>query len=870
MSFFYNATKKAPANKAAPKLRGEIPIASLKKMGCSVCPKDKDDSLRSPKMLPDGPKRAPVYLLMANPSEDDDAAGVPLGDKVGTHIIKKFGRDFFEDHVRAGYVTQCHGSVGAQETACCHNRVVADIEATKPKVVVGIGDEVMKWVISPGMHRDNAPKTALAHRGTLFVTKIGNHVCYYYQLLYPNYFHKKKKHGKSEYEMAFEHDIEHLKAILPKLKEPKFYEAPYDDGIEIITGNEPGDMQRLEAALKKIAALRKAGLDIETNGLRPYSLKNPMIATVAVGTFNYTVAFALDHPEGWGTEARRKKVWSLFTEFLRESGAKVCHNLAMEMEWLEYFVGGKLLRLTDWEDTMAMAHTLDERKGTKGLAMQTRIHFGFDVKAQSNIDVTRLLEYPLKDVLRYNGMDTKWEDLLDDYLRPLIEADPAYKREYERKVRLAPTLVLTETKGMHMDLEYASNMLSKMNGEIKTIEAKIKRCTEVRDYERRYGTFEPSNPTMVMKLLKDICQRDEIRVEERDGSERWTTDEEALAKIPTKEVPSAGLILEHRAIAKLTGTYIEPVLSRKIICTDGKVRGKYSSMVAETGRLNCEDPNLQNWPKRKHKEVRGIVYAPPGEWMLACDYGQLEFRVVGMASEDPNLVKYCWTGYDVHKYWAERMVKEYPAIKDYVVEAFGVDWDEKGIKTLRQEAKNGWVFPQLFGSSVRSCAEQLHLPEDIADDLAAEFWDEFKGVKKWQDKLLANYEKNLYVETLGGRKRRGPMTKNQIINHPIQGTGADIVLEGMNVLSEKAQFEDDPLINPNINVHDDLTFIVPDAVLEDKISIITREMCMPRFDYINVPLLVEVSVGQRWNELEEIKKVYSHELFGHRNPYATA
>src|ERR1019366_3259959 len=131
--------------------------------------------------------------------------------------------------------------------------------------------------------------------------------------------------------------------------------------------------------------------------------------------------------------------------------------------------------------------------------------------------------------------------------------------------------------------------------------------------------------------------------------------------------------------------------------------------------------------------------------------------------------------------------------------------------------KNKWVFPQLFGASMQSCAESLHLPDYVTQELGQEFCDDFQGVKKWQDTLLRSYEKNLYVETLGGRKRRGPMTKNEIINHPIQGTALDIVTAGMNGISEYSDMHGDDEIHPILNVHDDLTFMMSDAGLETKI-----------------------------------------------------
>lgn len=866
MGFFFNAEKAAP--KAKPKLRPrDIPIHSLNKMGCEVCPRDQDQDLRTPKMEPEGAPHPLVYLMATGPSFDEDQKGYLWAGKMGKHIVKKFPGAFFDRHVRSGHVTQCampgDKPPTVLEMECCRGRVEADIRASKPLLVIGIGDDCLSW--ATGLN------SALRFRGQLIATSIGGHACWYLPIIYPNYLHKKNQFGKSEFELAIEHDIDHAVRLVDRgeLAQPIVHRAPYDTGIELITGQEPGDMQRLEKAFARLLRKERIGVDIETPGLRPY-IKDPTIWTGAVGTHEDTVAFAIDHPDGWGSQAQRARVHRMFADFLMNSGRKICHNLAFEMEWFGFFYGPTLLRATEWEDTMAMAHTLDERGGTKSLDVQTRIHFGFNLKAQSRVDPVRLLEYPIKEALRYNGLDTKWTVPLADVLMPMIEEIPAYKVEYERKVRAAPTLVLTELMGLPVDFDFAEAQSKRLAKEVKVLEQKIARCPEVIKYGRSKGAFDPGNSHHVLALMRDICQRDEVERKDRDGKVSYSTDEEVLSQLPEKEVPSAKLILEHRGVSKLDSTYVQPVLSREIISFDEFIHSKYSSMTAETGRLAADNPNIQNWPKRKYREIRGIVRAFRDGWILACDYGQIEFRVVGMASEDPNLVKYCWTGYDVHRYWAERMVEEYGAIKDYIVEAFGVDWDEKGIKTLRQEAKNGWVFPQLFGSSTRSCAEQLHLPEHVAERLGEEFWDEFRMVKKWQEKLLKRYEKNLYVETLGGRRRRGPMTKNQIINHPIQGTAADIVVEGMTAVSELAMLRDDPLLQPRLNVHDDLSFWLPDEGLESRIEIITTEMCRPRFDFINVPLIVEASVGQRWNDLHEIGVYRSDKLFNLRNPYLEA
>lgn len=872
MGFFYNDQKaEKPRRQAAPaKARLEdIPVAILREQSCRVCPRAADRDLRSPKLRPEGPAEAPVYLLGGSPSQEDDEDDVHWASESGAEVYAQFGKKFMRDLVRSNYTVQCRGEEHVAVTECCRGRVEADIEAARPLVVVTVGDAALRWATG-------LSGSATQFRGTPFAARFGSWTCWVYPLIWPNYVHKRKGR-KSQWELCMEHDVRWIKENYDRLPDPSFHAAPYDRGVEIITGDQPGDIHRLERRLREVAQYRNGALDLETTGLRPYMQRQPHILTAAVGTFEDTLAFPLrisaaGHSEGWGTAGREQRAMELFAEYLQGSGRKACHQLAFEMEWVEHEFGPEVLRRTEWDDTMAMAYVLDGRPGTKSLGAQTRMLFGFDLKDQSRVDPSReqwWLQHSLREILRYNGMDTKWTDLVRRRRQAEVDADPRLRAQYERHVRLAPALVQTEAPGLYVDMDFARTLDGEMRAQLRETERKLARCPEVADYERRHGRFEPTNPDHVLRLMQAL-KRPEVEREERDGSVKLTTDEEALSAIPRSEVPSAPLILEHREVSKLHGTYVQPALARKWICRDGRIRSKYSSLLTATSRLNSEDPNVQNFPKRKHKRVRGMVYAGRGRWLVPSDYGQIEFRVVGMASGDDNLVKYCWTGYDVHKYWAERMVKEYGQIKDWIVREFEVDWDEKGLKTLRQEAKNKWVFPQLFGSRAESCASNLHLPVDVALDLAEEFWDEFRGVKKWQEETNAFYERHLYVETLGGHRRRGALSYNELINMPIQGTAAEIVQAAHCALSERADLEGDPELQPVLNVHDDLTFNVADENLESKIEVIAREMCLPRFDWINVPLVVEVSAGPRWDAAEELRVYRSHELFDIPNPYAEA
>lgn len=862
MGFFFNGSRSEVRKPEAASKR--IPIDLLNSMGCKACPLDKEGSLRHPKMPPSGSKRPSIYILGEAPGETEDREGEPFVGDSGKLLRAQIPGRYLNREVRISNTIRCrppdNRTPESQEIECCRRLAEDDIAETKPLAVVGMGGVPLNWLTSGKLN------SIMLWRGKRIAAEIGGHRFWYYPMLHPSYvLRNQSKYGKSETQQVFERDFRNLFDDLEndRLSPPRVYHSPYDRGIEYVIGEGVEDLRRLEEGLERIARYPRIAIDLETSGLRPYD--DSSIYLCSVGTFDDTLAFPLDHPECWNTTLRNK-AHELMLNFLLNSGRKIAHHLGFELEWLTHVYGKRIAYLTEWDDTLAQAHTLDERVGASSLDDLTRQYFGFFLKDQSRVDAGRLLQFPVKDALRYNGMDTKWTHLLFSAQEERIKDEPKYVREYERKVRLEPSLVFTQQKGVIVDFDYAKSMEAKLNQDLARLEKGIRSTREVLMYQNRFGPFSPSAPEQVLKLMKDVCRREEIR--RKDGG--FTSSEEALVRIPKSEVPSASLILEHRAVSKLLSTYITPLINRKNVYGDGLIHCKFSSMIAVTGRLASEDPNLQNFPKRKYKEIRGVIVPMSGGWIVALDYGQIEARVIGMASEDRNLVRYLWTDYDIHGFWADRFLKEYGRIKDWIISEFNVPGDDDKLirKTLRQEAKNKWVFPMFFGSSFKSCAESLHLPEMVAKDMSEEFWDEFDGVLKWQKKLIAGYEKNLYVETLGGRRRRGIMTKNELINHPIQGTAADIVLEAMQDISLTSVIEEDDELQPNINIHDDLTFNLLDSGVESKMDYIASLMCKPRFNYINVPIIVEASVGPRWDQLEEIKKYRSDEMFNIRNPYA--
>jgi DNA polymerase-1 len=197
--------------------------------------------------------------------------------------------------------------------------------------------------------------------------------------------------------------------------------------------------------------------------------------------------------------------------------------------------------------------------------------------------------------------------------------------------------------------------------------------------------------------------------------------------------------------------------------------------------------------------------------------------------------------------------------------------DKTVMKGFRSLIKNKMVFPSFFGATNESVhgylvnATKYEVEQSIVDDLMEEFWSTFNGMSTWQKNTMKHYYDEGFVETLSGRKHRYPLTKNQAVNMPIQGTAAELVCDAMCRLSHMALSTGQLHLHPILNIHDDLSFFIPDndKIIENALETITREMLVFDFPWINVPLSVEISIGPNWADVSPIDKIWSHKAYGY-------
>ena len=815
--------------------------------GCSVCPLNSmEKDLSTPKMLAVGSDDAKVYVLGEAPGKNEDEQGQAFVGKAGRTLRDHFPtRDDWE-------ATRRHNTIRCRppnsrdpaqaEVSACRGYIEEDIQKTRPKVIIGTGAVPLEWMI--GMR-----PSITSWRGRTIPVKVGDHVCWYYPVINPSYINRTGK-GRSPHSQVLRRDIQRAIDLANSQHEPP-YTPPerIAGGVVTYDGSDMQQLVALEKDLRRISRYKEVGYDYETWPLRPYHSKSQLISA-AMGPSHDVVAFPVEHKDvsaAWTKAAKRLLAW-----FIANSGRKICHNLVFEMEWLIRKFHPYFLRRTSWGDTQAQAYALreDDRR-MKSLDNVVLESFGFNLKAVSNLDRKDMRKHALQDVLDYNGLDAKWT--YNVFFAQRESMDPADVMEYERLVRTAPSVAISQMKGVLPDPVEVKKQTAAMRNELEKVTAEIYEFPEVSAFQIKKGeAFNPGSSHHVGEVI--YAEFKDPRVLTKTGG--YSTGAPVLQELDNE---FADLIIKYRSFADNIGfvTQLDPGAKKNVVHDDGLVHTNYNLVFSTTGRTTSDSPNLQNYPSRKHKHIRNCIRARPGHKFAAFDYGGFEARVIAMASSDRNLVKYIWDGYDIHGYWSKRLLEVAGDMwKNLWWKRLDRPKDEKTfLKMLRNHIKNAWTFPLFFGAGFRKCSGLLLMDEDLVKKTTYEFWQDFGGVKTWQEDLSSFYIKHGYVQNLnGGRKRREPMTYNEMINDPIQGSASDIVVDAWNRLSEhydRGQFAR-PEFQATLCIHDDLTFEIPTSELDESIKTIVKYMLEVPFEWAHaVPLEVEVKVGDSWGDMED-------------------
>ena len=394
----------------------------------------------------------------------------------------------------------------------------------------------------------------------------------------------------------------------------------------------------------------------------------------------------------------------------------------------------------------------------------------------------------------------------------------------EVEMPLLSVLAGMERAGIAIDPAFFADLRARLRRDIEAVRDEIHKIAGAEVNLR-------SVPQM-RALLFDQLQLPSLKKTKTGPS----TDESVLEQLAAMghEVPR--LVLEHRELDKLDGTYVSVL--PKLIDAEGRIHTRFNQTVAATGRLSSSDPNLQNIPIRRAlgREIRKGFVAAPGHAFVGADYSQIELRVMAHLSRDEAFVAAFRAERDIHRETAARI--------------FGVE-PEDVTPTMREQAKT-INFATIYGQGPVALARQLGISRTQAREFIAGYFERFAGVAAYLEEMKELARRQGYVETLIGRRRyigeigsRNPGIRGYgertATNSPIQGSAADLMKVSMIRLQRRLDGTEARML---LQVHDELLVEAPEADAEEVGRIVREEM--EGAVELDVPLRVDLGIGRTW------------------------
>lgn len=487
------------------------------------------------------------------------------------------------------------------------------------------------------------------------------------------------------------------------------------------------------------------------------------------------------------------------------------------------------------QDTLLESFVLNSGSARHDLDSLARRYLGYDTVKYEDLcgkgaKQIAFAQVALDDATRYAAEDADITLRLHRVLAPKLAAEPGLESVYrDIEMPLVPVLARIEANGVRVDADELRRQSADLS---RRMLAAQRKATELAG-----RSFNLDSPKQLQALLFDELGLPAV-VKTPTGQP--STNEEALEAIADQhELPR--VILEYRGLAKLRSTYTDK-LPDMIHPDTGRVHTSYHQAGAATGRLSSSDPNLQNIPIRTEdgRRIRRAFVAPPGRKLVACDYSQIELRIMAHLSGDPGLVGAFASGVDVHRATA--------------AEVFGRKLEE--VSGNERRAAKAINFGLMYGMSAFGLARQLSIGRGEAQDYIALYFSRYPGVRDYMEATRRQARDKGYVETVFGRRlyldyinagsqgqRAG--AERAAINAPMQGTAADIIKRAMVGVDRWLSGHAERALMI-LQVHDELVFEV-DADFVDPLIGQVRTL-MAGAATLTVPLEVDCGVGDNWDQ----------------------
>lgn len=414
---------------------------------------------------------------------------------------------------------------------------------------------------------------------------------------------------------------------------------------------------------------------------------------------------------------------------------------------------------------------------------------------------------------------------------PELEKEAGPKKVFEQiEMPLLTVISRIERNGVLIDQSILAQHSKELTARLAELELKAHELAG-----------EPFNLSSTKQLQVILFEKQGIKPTKKTPGGAPSTSEEVLAELAL-DYPLPKVILEHRGLSKLKSTYTDklPLMINPI---SGRVHTSYHQAVTATGRLSSADPNLQNIPVRNDegRRIRQAFIAAKGHRIVAADYSQIELRIMAHLSQDKGLLDAFAQGEDIHRATAS--------------EVFGVALDK--VSGEQRRSAKAINFGLIYGMSAFGLSRQLNIGAGEAKKYMDLYFERYPGVLRYMENTRQLAASKGYVETLEGRRLWLPDIKSgnairrkaaerAAINAPMQGTAADIIKRAMIAVDNWLEQQNDNAVRMIMQVHDELVFEVKAEAVEEASQKIRA--LMEGSVQLDVPLLVEVGVGDNWDE----------------------
>ena len=611
--------------------------------------------------------------------------------------------------------------------------------------------------------------------------------------------------------------------------------AEWESNYELIES-----LERLGELVEMLSAKSHIAFDTETTSTNPRAAK--LVGISVAWDVGQAAYIPLWTPEG-DVQLPLEPALALLRPLLENPAVgKIGQNLKYDMVVMRS-AGVELAGLQF--DTMLADYLLDSGRQTHNLddlAKRFLNHNTVKIKELigSGKNQKFMHEVPVATVAHYAAEDADVPYRLHTILAERLAAEELNDLFTQLEMPLIEVLVDMEYTGMRVDVDRL-NALSETYGErLMHLEQEI--------HEIAGRRFNIASPKQLAELLFTELNLPVIKRTKTGPS----TDASVLEELAKQhELPAK--IVEYRQYAKLKGTYLDalPLLVHPLT---GRIHTSFNQVVAATGRLSSNDPNLQNIPIRTQagREIRSAFTAGDPTWkLLAADYSQIELRVLAHYCGDANLQEAFAADQDIHARVAS--------------EVNGVPLEEV-TSEMRRRAK-AVNFGIIYGQTPFGLAKAIDITKEEAADFIDAYFERYPGVEKFINETLADCLTNGYVKTILGRRRaitgvRDPaksaassnsqnfrnLAERTAVNTVIQGSAADIIKRAMLAVQKRLKAESHPA-RMLLQIHDELVFETPEDTIDSLASIVREEMSGAY--QLRVPLKVDMETGWNWAECEE-------------------